>query len=488
MNRVLASAAYILMCRYIGARLGACVKACAGIALCAFASQSFAVSVETPGLPIDDSREAMHNLLLGEFSAWRGDMPQAVKYYQANLGSQSSAKVAERMTRLAFHAKDYSSMLVATDAWIQASPEQAKAHFYKSLAAANLAMHDVALSEMSEDLRLGGATDFTRLVNSFEGQSFDAEELYIKTLDNYEQQLSVLLKKHAHSYDLPLALALLALRNNDSQKAKEMALSARANGKENPAVLEFTIKVFERIGAVEEVQVSYLLLLDLKPNNTKVRHRYALFLTDENNLAAIEQLLILNRHYPNNGDYLFHLSLIYIETSQDEKAVSSLEQLLAIGSHLDDVHYYLGLLAIDKGDESDAENHFLQIKGQRLLGKRYQALLQLYLTQNNLDAAVQQSQLLEPLLTTEDASVANYLSQSSLYALQGDFEAALAALNELEKINNELSQLYYRRAMIYRQTRQLENAERAMRRFITLEPQNAEAMHLLGQWVAEVDH
>ncbi|MCK5881712.1 MAG: tetratricopeptide repeat protein, partial [Sinobacterium sp.] len=377
------------------------------------------------------------------------------------------------------------SLLSASTTWVDINPHRAQAHFFKSLAASRLSMHALALQEMSEAARLKGLTDFTRLVNGFKSIKFETKATYKQVVMAYNARLLLLLAQHPSSYDIPLALSLLAIQQDRAEDAKKMALLARDNGKENPLVLEFTIEVFEGIAANEEIKGSYELLLALNPDDIRLRHRYALFLTTYDNQQALEQLAMVVAMQPDNGDYLFHLSLLYMETSQIPEAIQALTRLQLIDGYASDAYYYLGLLALEQGNASSAESYLQQVESGHLLVRRHHALLQIYFTQKRYLLAVEQSRLLTPLLESEAALAKNYLTQSSLFVLLGDYDSAHMALDTLAELNENQPQVYYRRAMIYRQQGLMSKSEVAMKRFIALNPTDAEAMHLLGRWLAE---
>jgi tetratricopeptide (TPR) repeat protein len=209
-------------------------------------------------------------------------------------------------------------------------------------------------------------------------------------------------------------------------------------------------------------------------------------LADQFSDQAIEQLLVLHQAHPENASYLFHLSLLYINTRQFDDARTALTRLRGFAYYEDEANYYLGWMALDQGDGDQAERYLLRVQSPHLLIQRYQALLDVYLLQRKFNQAVQQTYLLEPLLYNDSAAV-NYLSQSSLLTALGDFDAALLALEKVEAINDQLSQIYYRRAVIFRQQGKLSQSEQVMKYFITLEPNDAASMHILGRWLAEDD-
>lgn len=428
---------------------------------------------------------AMHNILLGEFSAWRGQLSEALGYYQAYLNELPDEKIAERVTRLALHNKDYPAMFKAAGVWVSVNPKRAEAHFFHAISAVRTDQYDVALSEMTETLRLGGTTDFTRLINSLRAVEFSQSKEAQAVLALYDEKLSWLLRDYSKSYDIPLALALLAIHRHDRARAREMALLARQNGAGNAAVLEFSIQIFEAVNDEEETKESYIRLLNVKPNSQRIRYRYALYLTDKDHHAAIEQLQMLAAAQPQNGHYLFHLALVYIEASYQEKAITLLRQLRLINSHADDANYYLGLLSLEQDSNVEAEFYLQQVESSHLLEKRYQALLQLYFMQKKYDKAYHQTELLESVLLNEQGLVINYFSQSSLLTLQGKYDAAIEVLDKVIRIDAELSQSYYRQAIIYNKQGSWVHSEQAMHQFLLLEPENADAMHLLAQWLVK---
>jgi tetratricopeptide (TPR) repeat protein len=268
--------------------------------------------------------------------------------------------------------------------------------------------------------------------------------------------------------------------------AIEMAGVARDKAPSNSSVIQFAMRVFDTAGDTEELIICYQLLLKINPDNDVLRHRFAVFLADQFSDQAIEQLLVLHQAHPGNASYLFHLSLLYINTRQFDDARTALTRLRGFAYYEDEANYYLGWMALDQGDGDQAERYLLRVQSPHLLIQRYQALLDVYLLQRKFNQAVQQTYLLEPLLYNDSAAV-NYLSQSSLLTALGDFDAALLALEKVEAINDQLSQIYYRRAMIFRQQGKLSQSEQIMKYFITLEPNDAASMHILGRWLAEDD-
>jgi tetratricopeptide (TPR) repeat protein len=405
-------------------------------------------------------------------------------FYRLYLSDQVNASVAERLTRVALYQSDYETMLNAASIWVQAKPSDTQAHFFKSLAASYLNLHDLATLAMLENLRLAGLTDFTRLVQHLDQLNFNSEAEQVAVHLHYEQVLLQAFVEYPDSYDVPLALSLLSLLQGLPNRAIEMAKLARNRANNDVKVVKYALHIFETLEDSEQVIRCYEILLNISPDDEYLRHRFAIYLTDNFVLAAIEQLILLKQSYPDNASYLFHLALLYINSNQVSQARSVLYKLRQFVYYQDEANYYLGVIALDEGKSGQAEEYLLQIKSPRLLAKRYQALLDVYLLDSKFEQAVQQTHLLEPFLN-DDSAATNYLSQSSLLSVLGDFDAALIALEKVEAINAGLSQIYFRRAMIFRQQGKLQQSEQVMEYFISLEPNNASSMHLLGRWLAE---
>jgi Flp pilus assembly protein TadD len=223
-------------------------------------------------------------------------------------------------------------------------------------------------------------------------------------------------------------------------------------------------------------------LLEEDPQNKQIRLQYARLLTATDMAAAREQFEVLSTESPRDGELLLSLALINRETGDEEAAKVHLRQLLALGQHVDEAHYYLGRIAEDGGDLSAALYEYGQVEeGRELLvaTSRAGAIL---IGEGRID---EYSARFEKL-RQEHPEQADQLYGIEAELLIGAEQPQVAArvLNEGLAQLPQSSALRYARAMLAEQQGDLALMESDLRAIIAAEPDNSTALNALGYTLA----
>ncbi len=438
-------------------------------------------------------------LLVGEFSAWRGDSQQALGHYQQAIKlvePGDHAALASRATKMAYKQQDFEAMLGFSQSWVeseQSVQEQAQAFFFYAVALNKNTRFPQAMQAMRKAGELGHETDFTRLVNQVQPVQFDDADEYRRYLLTRSHTLSDYYDVNQASYDLPLAMALVAVKEDDIQRANKWVEQAISNGQNQLAVMEFALQIYRSTDNVEGAEQIYRYLLQdevvltVEINREKLRHQFALYMTDKDVDVAIEQLLVLAEDYPSNQRYQFHLALIYLEHGRAEQARPILLDLTngqASKIYAEEAWYYLALLSMEAEAYEEAVAYLALIKKQKLAVKKSKALLQAYLSLAAYESALNETAFLSQQVSNLIELETVLLTQSSIYQLLGRTELALASLDKLQRYEVYSPRVYYQRAMVLYQLKQMDAAELELEMYLVLEPKDIRAMHLLASWIA----
>ena len=223
--------------------------------------------------------------------------------------------------------------------------------------------------------------------------------------------------------------------------------------------------------------------LSTNPEDTRLRLEYARLLTNTDMDAARAQFEILSVQSPQDADLLLSLALINRETGDDMIARAYLQKVLDTGSRLDEAHYYLGRIAEDNKQISEALEHYMQVRDSRQYLAANQHIGQILIAGGQLEAS--QAWFAQQRQAVPTRSEQLYGLEAEILRNNGANLSALAVLSAGIEAFPDSSSLRYARSMLGQQRNDLAMMEADLRAILARDPNNATALNALGYTLAD---
>lgn len=439
----------------------------------------------TPELPVSQTTphyrpmpaDTLYSLLLAELAGQRQRYDVALDQYLRQASKTRDPDIAERAARIAQFVGSQPHAAAALTIWLEAEPDNPAAH----QAAAQLEMEagnfSAALRHLQHLQHLTGISQYDYLAANAGHLPAPQQQQLLHNLQQLRQQqpgnaalwfATGMLNQHLQQYDD-------ALRDvNQALKLQPDMLSAALQKGRVLALLQRWDEALKWLSALRREH----------PQHKGIQVLQARILLEQRRMdEARDAFASLHQHFPDDTAILLSLALLDEETGNREQARDRFYQLLASQSHVSEAHFYLGRIADDEDDADTAINHFSQVGDSReYLPAQLRAA---YLTQaaHGLDAArdyLQQQRQLHPRFRTELLRV-----EVELLSAEQQYPQALQLLTEALQETPDDTELLYTRAMIAERTADLPALERDLRRVLTLQPDNTEALNALGYALAD---
>ncbi len=444
---------------------------------------SAGLSAETANIPTKAAdntgieKGAMLNILAAEFSIYRNQYDNALKYYMAEAKTLNSPYISERATQLAMYQKQYVDMLDASILWTKVAPEDPQAYFFNSLAYNYNSQPNAALEKMRKVLLMGGETDFTRLVNAMTkehaSESFFINELFQASVENPQ------------SYDISLALALLYERQHQPQRALFYTEKALKLADDNHAVINYSVRLYAKLNKPERALDAYRNALKANPNDSELRQAFAQFSLRYNLEESKQQFQILLTEFPENDYIIFNLGLIYLEEENIESAEEMFLLLTNLKKRTSIANYYLGQIHYHKGENEKALTSYNAITDKDEIQRASEQIIRIYLDQKRIDkaAALIDKALIKPINIAQQERL--QILKSMVLQEQGNAKGAYQLLSQLLDQNPDSVELRYNRAMLSETENEFSQMESDLRHIISIRPDSALALNALGYTLAD---
>lgn len=422
--------------------------------------------------------EIMFHLLAGEMAGQLGDLiSAATHYYEAAILSDDPA-VAERGARIALYSKEGGISYQAVRRWLELAPDNLEANQVAAILAARGNDGDEAGRYLEQILLLSSdeTSGFDSLNRLFSSQQEAASILDVVTK---------LVEARPDSAAAQSTLAQLAIRAGDFDLAllslgKALALDPQVD------TLVLRARLLASLERDQEALTDFEAALQLDSENSETRLHLARHLVKmkrfEDARGAFEQLHAKN---PEDGDLLFALGLLSIDTDNLEDAKRYLTKLEQSGERVNEARYYLGRVAQTGEHPEEAIAWFNQVsEGEH----RLEAMLQIAELQREMghpEAAMEQLSRLLDEYVGEEERVLIYLGKGVLLRDQRRHQEAYdlydSALTELPTNID----LLYAQGLVAEKLDRVDLLEENMQTILAHEPENAHALNALGYTLAD---
>jgi tetratricopeptide (TPR) repeat protein len=220
-------------------------------------------------------------------------------------------------------------------------------------------------------------------------------------------------------------------------------------------------------------------------NSKRVQVYYSRLLLEDKQIdAAKKQFTHLTELYPNDSELLFTIALLALDSNLQDVSKEYLQDVVALGEHESEAHYYLGQISEDEKNTNAAIAHYNKITPDSdvyLAGLATTALI--LLKQGKGDEAiekVQQSRNLNPEL-----GIDLYLIESDLLIKQGHYQQAVKVLTQSLAQNKDEPELLYARSLAAEKADDLVLSEKDLTTLIKQNPNDVMALNALGYTLAD---
>jgi tetratricopeptide (TPR) repeat protein len=221
-----------------------------------------------------------------------------------------------------------------------------------------------------------------------------------------------------------------------------------------------------------------------QPENINLRLAYARLLVEQKRYAEAEaQFERVLEVQPANGDALYALALLAIDSDRLDRGQGYLHRLIDAGERENEAQYFLGRIEEQREDYAAAIDWYEKVdEGDYSLEAKVRAA-NLLMQQGDLRGA--RSLLARVRARDPRLALRLYLVEGDLLVDAGELEQAMALYNKVIAISPDNKDVLYARALLAEQLDDVAQAERDLLRIIELDPENAHALNALGYTLAD---
>lgn len=428
----------------------------------------------TPDLPsVKLDQNLLYQLMVADFAAQGGALPLSADLYLKTARETRDPRLAKNATRIAVYARDKETALAAAQLWIELSPDDLEAQ--QSVAALLIRDDRVeeAVPHLEKVISLSPADDSHGYLVVANLLSRDKDK---------NRALEVMKKLTAPHQDNPNALyayAQLANQLGANDEAESTLAKLLKQHPEHTQALLLQARVLNSQGKEEAAIESLRKAVRQSPKNDQLRLTYARMLVDAHHLPeARKQFRILNEHLPDNGDIVYALGLLAMEAGDNDEAEIHFTQLVAIGEHEAEARYSLGQIAEARKQPDEAIDWYQSVpEGEHYMAAQLQAA-RIIADTEGIEAARRALQHLP--LTTPEERIQRYLAEAELLTERDQLDEAMAVYDEGLATFPDNTDLLYARALTAEKLDRLDILERDLGKILKQDPNNAQALNALG--------
>lgn len=426
------------------------------------------------------SGELLFDILAAEFAGNSGDMDKAVDYYNRAAGKTSDARVAARSTYIALYAGQYDAALRSLERWQQLEPESGDIHRVYAVAYLKQGNSKQAARHLSLQL---ARSDADNREKALAVKQLLTREVEMPLARDVLAELNRLIPDNPH---LLVLQARYVAQTEDYDGALQLLDKALLVDPSMVDVYIIKSRILAAQGKRAESMAVIQQVLQEQPDNFALRLNYARLLVEERKFhEARQQYMLLLQQDPANADTLLSLALLSIETKQLGESEAYLKKLIDLDKNVDIANYYLGRIAQNDNKDKIAIAYYLKVKkGDYVFDARLR-IAGLFAKLGRVDEGLRMLEALAEKQTSWPRRVRTYLAQGEILRLQGRHAEAVEMYSRALQQNPSDPDLLYARALAAEKVDRLDITEADLKRIISSEPDNANALNALGYTLAD---
>lgn len=436
------------------------------------------VAPEPPEYPVAPFQgDSLYQLLVAEVAGFRSDYELALQnYLTATLETQDPG-VAARATRLALYLKKDDVALQTVSIWTENDPSNIDAHRHAADLLLRAGSLEDAIIHMEAIKNLGGLAKFD--VFAYRSASLSADQK-VSLLEAISEMVS------RHPSDDQLLFSKAVLLEQTGQLEEALALADRLLGMtDNVNVVILKMTVLGALGRTEDAKTFLGQKVEEQPDNRRLRLILARMYFEQRQLeAAKEQYGEALKFSPNDGDVLFALALIALEQKDDLLARKYFEKMVRWDQRPGEAHYYLGGIAERQSNKVEALKAYQQVgTGYEFLPAQAR-IASILVGDGRWEEARKHLARMRASMPEHQQQL--IMIEAQLLADRGLEQEALSFLDEVIALDPTNVDLLYFRAMTGQRFDRLDVLEQDLRRVLSVDPDNADAMNALGYTLADL--
>jgi len=414
----------------------------------------------------------LYSLIAAEFALQRKQFNVGLQNYRNEALQTRDIEVIKRATQIARVLRKRAETLELAELWYEAQPDDREVKLILLSEYIYKAAYDQAL-ELSKTLMT--ATE----APGIEDIAIETARSESKERAQLSGKFALLIEDHPENIDLLVGQSILLMSLSQNEQALEMATRAELLAPQNTRVLYQLYRVQYALGLKEETRSTYKRMVDLQPDNFRLRSQYAKLLINQDLPAALQEYEHLHKLEPDNPEVLVSLALLRLDAGKLDAAKVDFERLIALNKHTDLSRLSLGDIAVSNRDLSAALNHFMSVKPSKHYVDAVSKAANIILKTDGLEQAL--------IFTAGRRENSSGENKESLYLLETDMlvrtGSHLAAENLFElalaDFPDSLSVLYSR-AMYFSDKKNTSAAESDFQQILKAQPENATVLNALG--------
>lgn len=436
------------------------------------------VAPEPPEYPVAPFQgDSLYQLLVAEVAGFRSDYELALQnYLTATLETQDPG-VAARATRLALYLKKDDVARQTVTIWTESDPSNIDAHRHAADLLLRAGRLEDAIVHMEAIKNLGGLAKFD--VFAYRSANLSADQK-VSLLEAINEMVS------RHPSDDQLLFSKAVLLEQTGQLEAALALADRLLGMtDNVNVVILKMTVLGALGRTEDAKTFLGQKVEEQPDNRRLRLILARMYFEQRQLeAAKEQYGEALKFSPNDGDVLFALALIALEQKDDLLARKYFEKMVRWDQRPGEAHYYLGGIAERQSNKVEALKAYQQVgTGYEFLPAQAR-IASILVGDGRWEEARKHLARMRASMPEHQQQL--ILIEAQLLADRGLEQEALSFLDEVIALDPTNVDLLYFRAMTGQRFDRLDVLEQDLRRVLSVDPDNADAMNALGYTLADL--
>ncbi len=428
----------------------------------------------------DAQSDLMYEVLVGELSGQFGHVEQALEHYVNASQLTDDPAVAERATRIAMFAKNWTAGLKAATRW-------------EELVGENLEISQIlGVMELRNKNVEGAVPHFEKIMSAAEdspAKGFSIIGAVLAREPDFESSLNlleILVNKHFENPYGHLTMASLAFQAQDFQRTideSEIALGFKPDLIEARAMrAQALMNLNDTDKALSEMKI----IVEEQPGNREMRMAYSRMLINaERYEEAIDEFELLLLENPNDGELIYRLGLLYLQKEEYEKAKAKFQRLVDRKQRVDEAHYYIGRANEEQKKYVEAIDEYEKVpQGQYYIDAKAR-IASVYAERDNIEKAQSYLKELRRSLSAPEAIIEVYLIEGQLLHDKELYVAAMDLYSEgLQEFPGH-SDLLYARALMAEEIDRIDLLEQDLRAILSEDPENASALNALGYTLAD---
>ena len=385
------------------------------------------------------AQPSLYAIMMAEFDADRGRMPQALATYKQQSFLADAAPVFERALGLSLQHEQPEDALIFANDWQQQNPDHIPAIFYVTHLALKAHQYELAGQKLNQILQYDPDADLSQiLIGIYPTQPRDQAEL-LSTLNKLDIKNNPSL--------LVMKAGLLLQFHSPKAALVEINKALKKNPK-SPAFLTLKADILQALTTPQAVSVFIEQARKAVPTNKGLFIYQIRYLLNQGKSQQVWQQLNApaNKKFLADEEIKLLAALVGLDLKHYTAANKLLRQLTASANFKDQAYYYLAVSAERQALISDAIVFYGKVMQPDLVLKSRQQQIELLLSQQRYSEAIASAIKLREQFDRFTAQ--SYILQANILRQDNQLPQALALLNSAQTSLPENSDILFAKVQL----------------------------------------